>query len=253
MTWALAALTGCAIGSDLEFEEVGSEAAQVTSGIWTRQGGSSGCADQCGAPSCSCIQDRCSASLEGQTCTPIGDTCNVVSGTSFRTLECEPPPPPPPPQTPSLQPGIWYRIASAHTGLCLGIASSSAASGAAVVQQICNGGAHQDWQVESPFSLFSRIINRNSNKCMDLSGNNVVQNPCDSRASELFGPNSGTSMLMDIHSGMNLGSCLEVPGGSAAISLQIQQAACTAPTCSPSWLHGFIAVKKQLWVFLPQS
>jgi hypothetical protein len=247
--WAIAALAACA--AEFDPDEVGTEAAAVTTGLWTRQS-STGCADQCGAPTCSCVSDRCTGNPEGQTCSPIGDECNVIAGSSYRTLQCVAPPPPPPPPPTGVQPGVWYRIASGQSGLCLGVASSSLGNGAAVVQQICGSGTHQEWQVEDPFFLASRIVNRNSGKCLDVANNLLVQNPCDGRSSQHLHPNSGTRLLMDIRSTTS-NDCIEVPDSNGTIGLQIQTATCVSPTCSPIWVFGLHEAAKQLWLFLPGS
>ena len=108
--------------------------------------------------------------------------------------------------------------------------------------------------MEDPFSLGSRIINRNSGKCLDVVNRLLVQNTCDGRGSELFIPNSGTRNLMDIRSLANgLGDCIDVPGGSGALSLQIQTAPCIDPTCPQHWVVGLQDAAKQLWVLLRGS
>jgi len=58
-----------------------------TTPIWVSAGTSS-CADQCGTNNCNCIPDRCIGDPQGQACSPVGDSCNVVSGPSFKQLDC---------------------------------------------------------------------------------------------------------------------------------------------------------------------
>lgn len=55
---------------------------------WTRISTSS-CADECGAPNCNCITNRCAGNPEGQLCSPAGASCNVVSGPSVIELHCQ--------------------------------------------------------------------------------------------------------------------------------------------------------------------
>jgi len=54
---------------------------------WTRVSTSS-CADECGVTNCNCISNRCVGNPEGQTCSNINASCNVVSGPSYFELVC---------------------------------------------------------------------------------------------------------------------------------------------------------------------
>ncbi len=83
--FACAVLAGCASDAIL-----GSDTAGLSTGgpgTWLFEDG--GYADNCseyvcqGASGCACVQDRCSGSLEFQSCGPIGATCNVVSSSGF--------------------------------------------------------------------------------------------------------------------------------------------------------------------------
>jgi hypothetical protein len=86
-------LAACASASDStpgEGESKSESAASaLSSSVWVLEEYQNSCADQCGAPNCNCITNRCSASLAGQACAPVGASCNVVSGNYWREMICE--------------------------------------------------------------------------------------------------------------------------------------------------------------------
>src|SRR5262249_51953957 len=55
---------------------------------WTRIATES-CADVCGTTNCNCVTHRCVGNPEGQACSTLGATCNVVSGLFFAELTCQ--------------------------------------------------------------------------------------------------------------------------------------------------------------------
>ncbi len=84
--------TGCVSGEDPG--QLGSGASALSSPIWVLEEYANGCADQCGAPNCNCVANRCSANIAGQACGPVGASCNVVFTTTWQEMVCEQPPPP---------------------------------------------------------------------------------------------------------------------------------------------------------------
>jgi hypothetical protein len=94
-------------------ESTSSTASAVSGPVWELEEYTNFCADACGAPTCSCITNRCSASLEGQPCSPDGAICNVVYNNYYKEMFCETPPPPPP---------TWTRIA---TESCLDVCGTT--------------------------------------------------------------------------------------------------------------------------------
>ena len=77
---------------------------QLSSGVWELEEYPNNCADECGAPNCNCVQNRCSASLDGQACSPLGASCNVVYSNYRLEMFCEETTPPPTPK--------WTRIST---------------------------------------------------------------------------------------------------------------------------------------------
>jgi hypothetical protein len=77
---------------------------ELSSGVWELEEYPNNCADECGAPNCNCVQNRCSASLDGQACSSVGASCNVVYSNYWREMFCEEPSPPPAPK--------WTRIST---------------------------------------------------------------------------------------------------------------------------------------------
>jgi hypothetical protein len=102
-TW-VAVASGCLSGEEPPPVKAGSTTSAVTSPLWVLEEYPNGCADQCGAPNCNCVGNRCSASLAGQPCGPVGASCNVVNTNYYQEMVCEQPPPPPP--------TTWTRIAT---------------------------------------------------------------------------------------------------------------------------------------------
>lgn len=77
---------------------------ELSSGVWELEEYPNNCADECGAPNCNCIQNRCSASLDGQPCSTVGAVCNVVFYNYWKEMVCEGQSQPPAPK--------WTRIAT---------------------------------------------------------------------------------------------------------------------------------------------
>ncbi len=70
-------------------------------GVWEGVSYGNSCADQCelvrGKSPCWCIGHPCpGGDPDGQSCSPIGTTCNVIGSSSYEVLDCELPTPPPP-------------------------------------------------------------------------------------------------------------------------------------------------------------
>jgi hypothetical protein len=236
--------TGCTGPKSGELQE---ELSSTKPAVWTFAT-TEYCGDVCpplpgGQPDtmCTCLapQTACPSNPAGQACSPVAATCWVKSPIHHVTeYSCDPPP-------------MYYRIANAKSGLCLGVANAN--NGTAVAQGICSGTATQDWWVENAASATSRIINRSTGKCLDIVANLAVQNPCDARASELFQPESSTRNTMLIRTNASsLASCIDVPN-ALMTPVQVQHFGCKNPAASPTWFGGLQDLSNQLWVFLPNS
>jgi len=63
-----------------------------SAGVWTFEGGGYAftCLEVYPCGSCACLPDRCPSNVSGQACDNIGEECNLPSGSTYKTLECEP-------------------------------------------------------------------------------------------------------------------------------------------------------------------
>lgn len=81
----------------------------------------------------------------------------------------------------TIDPNAWYEVVSRHSGLALGIAQSSTADGAGLVQTARRGQASQQFQFVSSGNGYHRLRVRHSGKVLDVynfstaDGANVVQ------------------------------------------------------------------------------
>ncbi|MEO3854045.1 RICIN domain-containing protein [Acrocarpospora sp. B8E8] len=123
------------------------------------------------------------------------------------------------------------RLAVRHSGKCLDVRNQSTANSAAVVQYACNGGANQQWRIQSISGGYVQVIARHSGKCLDVNSAStadyatILQYTCGSGANQqwtLQDAGGGYLRLVARHSGR----CLDLPSASLTDNIQFQQYAC---------------------------
>ncbi|GAA0985012.1 RICIN domain-containing protein [Acrocarpospora macrocephala] len=123
------------------------------------------------------------------------------------------------------------RLAVRHSGKCLDVRNQSTANSAAVVQYTCNGGANQQWRIQSISGGYVQVIAHHSGKCLDVNSAStadyatILQYTCGSGANQqwtLQDAGGGYLRLVARHSGR----CLDLPSASLTDNIQFQQYAC---------------------------
>ena len=71
--------------------------------------------------------------------------------------------------------GTAYKICNKQSGKCLGVVSASTVDGAKVEQRTYAGAAGQTWAILQVAPGKYRIVNVNSGRAMDVSGNQMIQ------------------------------------------------------------------------------
>ncbi len=133
----------------------------------------------------------------------------------------------------------WYTIVNTGSTLCLGSANGSTTAGAALQQNTCGTSQSQQWQFQpSADSGYYQVVNRSAssaaNKLVwDVTGG--AWQTADGAAIQLYTSKVETNeewMPVSVGNGAyqfvvkNSGKCLDVPGGSSAVLLQMQQYTC---------------------------
>lgn len=122
-------------------------------------------------------------------------------------------------------------LVARHSGKCADVTSASSASGAAVVQYTCNGGANQRWRWQSAGDGYYRIVATHSGKCAEVAGGSTAngawlqQADCQTGEHQqwrLRDTGNGYVQIIARHSG----KCLDVNGVSAANDARLQQWDC---------------------------
>ncbi|GIH08266.1 hypothetical protein Rhe02_63330 [Rhizocola hellebori] len=76
--------------------------------------------------------------------------------------------------------GNWWHVINAHSGKCLTISGASGANNAGAVQYTCeyNSPYNEEWYVYDVYGtgIYWHPINRNSGKCLTVSGASVANN-----------------------------------------------------------------------------
>jgi hypothetical protein len=133
----------------------------------------------------------------------------------------------------------WYTIVNANSTLCLGSASGSTTAGAALQQNTCGTSQSQQWQFQpSADSGYYKVVNRSASSASnelvwDVTGG--AWQTADGALIQLYTSKSETNeewMPVSVGNGAyrfvvkNSGKCLDVPGASSAVLLQLQQYTC---------------------------
>ncbi|WP_461163022.1 RICIN domain-containing protein [Arthrobacter sp. R4-81] len=102
-------------------------------------------------------------------------------------------------------------LVGAQSGKCLDLKSFATSDGAVVDIYTCNGGANQDWTLDSS----GQLVNAHSGKCLDVSGHSisndalVQQWTCTGASNQKWTHNPVTRQLI----GQQSGKCLDVKEG----------------------------------------
>ncbi|SEF36298.1 Ricin-type beta-trefoil lectin domain-containing protein [Amycolatopsis pretoriensis] len=129
-------------------------------------------------------------------------------------------------------PDGWYTVAAANSGKCVDARAAGTGNGTVVQQYSCNQTASQQWQFQSTGDGYFRV-NARTNPAAAWDVSNV--STADGGLVQLWTYGGGANQqwqAVDEGNGRyhlvsrNSGKCLDVPGASAADSVQLQQYAC---------------------------
>ena len=129
-------------------------------------------------------------------------------------------------------PDGWYTVTAGNSGKCVDARAAGTANGTVVQQYSCNQSASQQWQFQSTGDGYFRV-NARTNPAAAWDVTNV--STADGGLVQLWTYSSGANQqwqAVDEGSGRyhfvsrNSGKCLDVPGASAADSVQLQQYSC---------------------------
>lgn len=133
----------------------------------------------------------------------------------------------------------WYTIVNTNSSLCLGSASGSTTAGAALQQNTCGTSQSQQWQLQpSADSGYYQVVNRSASTASNMLVWDVTGGAwqtADGATIQLYTSKVETNeewMPVSVGNGAykfvvkNSGKCLDVPGASSAVQLQMQQYTC---------------------------
>ncbi len=121
-------------------------------------------------------------------------------------------------------------IRAAHSGLCLGVAGGSTASGAPIVQLTCDGSASQTWTLIDVGGGYHRLQLGHSGKCLDIEAASpdalapALQWDCHGGTNQQFtvDVDQPSSSLVARHSGL----CLDIEGAASSSGAALLQFGC---------------------------
>jgi len=134
--------------------------------------------------------------------------------------------------------GVFNPIRTYVSGLCLQPAGGSTAHFATVVQEPCDGSAAQGWEPLSPSNNHYTFVNQVSGLCLwDWDGaadtashtGRVLMDDCNGSSNAEFNAGQHLPGVVPLESRLHFkdsGTCIDVPGGSAAIGLAVQMYPC---------------------------
>ncbi|MGK3205711.1 RICIN domain-containing protein [Amycolatopsis sp. MEPSY49] len=132
----------------------------------------------------------------------------------------------------AVTPDGWYTVTAANSGKCVDARAAGTANGTVVQQYSCNQTGSQQWQFQSTGDGYFRV-NARANPAAAWDVTNV--STADGGLVQLWTYGGGANQqwqAVDEGNGRyhfvsrNSGKCLDVPGASAADSVQLQQYAC---------------------------
>jgi xyloglucan-specific exo-beta-1,4-glucanase len=124
------------------------------------------------------------------------------------------------------------RLQARHSGKCLDVNGASTASGAAVIQWACHGGANQQWNLEDAGGGYWRVKAGHSGMCLDLASQStanavgLVQAKCESRSSQQWATEDAGGGVLRLKSRYS-GLCVDVSGARTDDSAPIIQYTCS--------------------------
>jgi hypothetical protein len=135
-------------------------------------------------------------------------------------------------------------VTSVNTGKCVDARAAATANGTAVQQYACNGSSAQQWQFTATDSGYYRIgVSTAPSQVWDVTGVSTA----DSALTQLWlyggGSNQQWQPVQESSGAFhfvnrNSGKCLDVPGASAADSVQLQQYTCNGTTAQSFDVSG---------------
>ena len=133
----------------------------------------------------------------------------------------------------------WYTIVNTNSTLCLGSANGSTTAGAALQQNTCGTAQTQQWQFQTAAdSGYYQVVNRAASSASNLLVWDITGGAwqtADSVPVQLYTSKVETNeewMPVSVGNGAykfvvkNSNKCLDVPGASSAVQLQLQQFDC---------------------------
>ncbi len=144
----------------------------------------------------------------------------------------------------------WYTIVNTNSTLCLGAANGSTSAGAALVQNTCGSSASQQWQFRTAANAgYYQVVNRADANAGSTNVWNVTGGAwqtADSAPIQIYTSKVETNeewMPVSLGNGdyklvvLNSNKCLDVPGSSSAVLLQMQQYDCNGTSAQSFVLH----------------
>lgn len=140
--------------------------------------------------------------------------------------------------------GVFHPMRNVGDNLCL--QPVNPVPNSPVVQEPCDGSAMQGWQyVHDPLGGYD-FINQASGACLNAfikaeNGAPVGLDTCRSVSNERWDPAAplpNVTSLQSMIGGRDNGYCLDVPGASNALGLQVQLWTCNG-TLAQRWVIGF--------------
>ena len=132
----------------------------------------------------------------------------------------------------AITPDGWYTVSALNSGKCIDARSAGTANGTVVQQFACNQSTSQEWQFQATGDGYFRVNTRNAPaEVWDVEGVSTA----DGGLIHLWAYGAGANQQWQAvqESGgtyhfvsRNSGKCLDIPGASAADSVQLQQYAC---------------------------
>ena len=144
----------------------------------------------------------------------------------------------------------WYTVVNTNSTLCLGAAGGSTAAGAALQQNTCGSAASQQWQFKPAANAgYYQVVNRGDANAGSTNVWNVTGGAwqtADAAPIQIYTSKVETNeewMPVSLGNGdykfvvLNSMKCLDVPGASSTVLLQMQQYTCNGSGAQSFTLH----------------
>ncbi|MDT8916083.1 RICIN domain-containing protein [Amycolatopsis sp. PS_44_ISF1] len=132
----------------------------------------------------------------------------------------------------AIDPGQWYSVTAVSGGKCVDARGAGRANGTVVQQYSCNQSASQQWQIQAAGDGYYRVNSGNdAAQVWDVTDVSKADGGLVQLWSYSSGVNQQWSPVREASGAYhfvsrNSGKCLDVPGASAADSVQLQQYVC---------------------------